>query len=91
MIRATTQEGDNVSDETQETHAGRGPDDVDSAGQAPTVDVQTQPAAIAAASPATLDRFAGITPGEVVTDLEVDQSGQVDEAGAREWQESEDQ
>lgn len=76
-----------MADDDVHTEGGRGPDDADTEGRTPTLDEGEATTPIVQASDATLDRFTGITPGEVIEAAEVDQSGQVPPEGAREWSE----
>lgn len=62
--------------------AGRADDDHDPSGAAPTTDEAVDVATVNEGNVSTLDRFTGITPGNVEHATAVEQSGQVPDSAA---------
>ena len=66
--------------------AGRDANDIDPDGAAPSMTSEAGTPTLVAPSPATLDRFTGITPGDVEHVEHVEQSGQSPDSAARTWE-----
>lgn len=88
MIQPTHQQEGNDVDTTEQTHSSlRGDDDALPGDAEPTMEdpgTMKEPADPAAVA---LDRFAALTPGDVVHAEVVDQSGQAPPEAAQEWTE----